>query len=198
MGRRDHPHVGADRLVAADPLELTLLQDPQERDLRLGWEIADFIDQRPRRAKVTASSRAVSLNGFRRHSIAPAWSICGRMLSSPWAVMKMIGIVLPRPDSSCWRAGPLMPGMATSTTRQSVWSTNSEARNSAAEEKARDAKPNVLSKSGRDSRTDSSSSTTDTSDALGTRFSHQALPVVDDAAEFSRHVPPSGRVRADG
>src|SRR5882762_5908779 len=45
MGRRDHPHVGADRLVAADPLELTLLQDPQERDLRLGWEIADFIEK---------------------------------------------------------------------------------------------------------------------------------------------------------
>src|SRR5438132_2822117 len=162
-------------------------------DARWAWS-----DQRPRRAKVTASSRAVSLNGFRRHSIAPAWSICGRMLLSPWAVMKMIGIVLPRCDSSCWRAGPLMPGMATSTTRQSVWSTNSEARNSAAEEKARDAKPNVLSRSGRDSRTDSSSSTTDTSGALGTRFSHHELPVVDDAAEVSRHVPPSEWVRADG
>src|SRR5205807_8490028 len=94
-----------------------------------------------------------------------------------------IGIVLPRCDSSCWRAGPLMPGMATSTTRQSVWSTDSEARNSAAEEKARDAKPNVLSRSGRDSRTDSSSSTTDTSGALGTRFSHHELPVVDRSEE---------------
>src|ERR1700693_4085760 len=83
--------------------------------------------------------------------------------------MKTIGMVLPRRDSSCCRAGPLMPGIATSRTRQSVWSTNPEARNSAAEENARDANPNVRRRSGRDSRTDSSSSTIDTRRSLGTR-----------------------------
>jgi len=148
---------------------------------------------------VTASSRAVSLNGFRRHSIAPAWSICGRMLSSPWAVMKMIGIVLPRlatvPAGERVRS---CPHGHVERTRQSVWSTNSEARNSAAEEKARDAKPNVLSRSG-GIRGRTRRRRRPTPAVLSARdFSHHELPVVDDAAEFSRHVPPSERVRADG
>src|SRR5450432_518381 len=55
-----------------------------------------------------------------------------------------------------------MPGMPTSRIKQLVWPTHSEARNSSAEENERAVKPNSLSKSGSDSRTDSSSSTTDT------------------------------------
>src|SRR5215469_14599545 len=53
--------------------------------------------------------------------------------------------------------------MATSRIRHLVSSTQSDRRNSSADEKARAAKPNSLSKSGSDSRTDSSSSTTDSS-----------------------------------
>src|ERR1700756_191210 len=56
--------------------------------------------------------------------------------------------------------------MAMSRIRHLVWPTQSEARNSCADEKARAAKPNSFSKSGSDSRTDSSSSTTDTSERV--------------------------------
>jgi hypothetical protein len=51
-------------------------------------------------------------------------------------------------------------------TRLLVWPTQSDARNSCADENARAAKPNSFSKSGSDSRTDSSSSTTDTSERV--------------------------------
>src|ERR1044071_4658355 len=54
--------------------------------------------------------------------------------------------------------------MVTSRSRHLVCSTQSEARNSSADENERAVKPNSLSKSGSDSRTDSSSSTTDTTD----------------------------------
>src|SRR5579864_1094657 len=60
-----------------------------------------------------------------------------------------------------------MPGMPTSRIKQFVVPTYSEARNSSADENERAVKPNSLSKSGNESRTDSSSSTTDTNE-LGT------------------------------
>src|SRR6266478_111308 len=50
--------------------------------------------------------------------------------------------------------------------RHLVWTTQSDARNSSGDENARAANPNSLSKSGSDSRTDSSSSTTDTSESV--------------------------------
>src|SRR5579864_7747855 len=56
--------------------------------------------------------------------------------------------------------------MAMSRIRHLVWPTQSDARNSCADENARAAKPNSFRKSGSDSRTDSSSSTTDTSEHL--------------------------------
>src|SRR5580693_4817751 len=56
--------------------------------------------------------------------------------------------------------------MAMSRIRHLVWPTQSDARNSCADENARAAKPNSFSKSGSDSRTDSSSSTTDTSERV--------------------------------
>src|ERR687892_2769001 len=59
-----------------------------------------------------------------------------------------------------------MPGIATSRIRQLVSLTASDARNASADENAWAANPNCRSKSGNDSRTDSSSSTTDTSDRL--------------------------------
>src|SRR5258708_10294523 len=54
--------------------------------------------------------------------------------------------------------------MAMSRIRHLVWPTQSDARNSSGDENARAQKPNSFSKSGSDSRTDSSSSTTDTSE----------------------------------
>jgi hypothetical protein len=56
--------------------------------------------------------------------------------------------------------------MVMSTTRQLVSLTTLEARNASADENALAAKPNCRSKSGSDSRTDSSSSTIDTSERL--------------------------------
>src|SRR5438874_10111587 len=53
-----------------------------------------------------------------------------------------------------------MPGMATSRTRHLVSAIDLEARNSSADENVCASKPNSFSKSGKDSRTDSSSSTT--------------------------------------
>src|SRR6202034_3711209 len=49
-----------------------------------------------RSAALRASSRAVSLNGLNRHSIAPCSSNRGRTVLSALAVMKMIGIACPR------------------------------------------------------------------------------------------------------
>jgi hypothetical protein len=44
VGVRDHPHVGSDRLVATDPLERLLLQQPQ--DLRPGRRhVADLVEE---------------------------------------------------------------------------------------------------------------------------------------------------------
>ena len=45
-----------------------------------------------RSAKLTASSRAVSLKGLNRHSTAPSSSSRGRAVLSVLAVMKMMGI----------------------------------------------------------------------------------------------------------
>src|SRR5437016_9830305 len=56
--------------------------------------------------------------------------------------------------------------MAMSRIRHLVWPTQSEARNSSGDENARAAKLNSFSKSSSDSRTDSSSSTTDTSERV--------------------------------
>src|SRR5436190_1134436 len=78
--------------------------------------------------------------------------------------MNTIGIGCRRRVSSCCRSGPDMPAIATSRMRQWVWLTNSDARNASADENAWTAKPNCRSKSGSDSRTDSSSSTTETSE----------------------------------
>src|ERR1700688_1919195 len=51
-------------------------------------------------AELTASSRAVSLNGLNRHSTAPWSSSRVRTVLSVLAVMKMIGISRLRRDSS--------------------------------------------------------------------------------------------------
>ena len=48
VGRGDHPHVHANRLGAAQPRDLVLLQDAQQLDLRGRRQIADLVqEQRP-------------------------------------------------------------------------------------------------------------------------------------------------------
>src|SRR5512145_3462191 len=122
-----------------------------------------------RSAASRASSRAASLNGLNRHSTAPCASRRGRMVLSPLAVMKTIGISCCRRINSCCSSGPDMLGIAMSRNRQLVSLTAFDARNASADENAWTAKPNSRSKSGSDSRTDSSSSTTDTSERLPIR-----------------------------
>ena len=45
VGGGDHADVGADRLVAADPLELLLLQQPQHLGLRRRRHVADLVEE---------------------------------------------------------------------------------------------------------------------------------------------------------
>src|SRR5580700_6213643 len=78
--------------------------------------------------------------------------------------MKTIGISRRRCFNSCCKPGPVIPGMAMSRIRHLVSPTQSDMRNSSADENERAVKPNSFSKSGSDSRTDSSSSTTDTNE----------------------------------
>ncbi len=48
VGRRQHAHVDLDGLLAADPLELPLLQDAQELELQPRRDVADLVEeQRP-------------------------------------------------------------------------------------------------------------------------------------------------------
>ncbi len=45
VGRRDEAHVDADRLDAADALELALLQRAQELDLHLDGDLANLVEE---------------------------------------------------------------------------------------------------------------------------------------------------------
>jgi len=45
VGRRDDPSVDLDRPGVADPLELPLLQDPQQLDLELGRGAVDLVEE---------------------------------------------------------------------------------------------------------------------------------------------------------
>src|SRR5215470_10809341 len=56
-----------------------------------------------------------------------------------------------------------MPGRVKSRSRHLVWPLECDSKNSSADENVSTANPNCFSKSGNDSRTDSSSSITDTS-----------------------------------
>src|SRR5882672_6779257 len=67
--------------------------------------------------------------------------------------------------------------MATSRTRHLVSAIDSEARNSSADENACASKPNSFSKSGSDSRTDSSSSTTVIRGCVAINYDSQAFPI---------------------
>ena len=45
VGRRDDPHVHLDRGGPADPLELALLQHPEQLDLEIERQIADLVEE---------------------------------------------------------------------------------------------------------------------------------------------------------
>ena len=69
------------------------------------------------------------------------------------SIMKTIGISCRRSVSSRCRSGPVIPGMAMSRIRHRVWETQSDARNSSADENAWAAKPNIeRAQSARESR----------------------------------------------
>src|SRR6266478_2984203 len=111
--------------------------------------------------------------------------------------MKTIGISCRRSANSLCRPGPVIPGMAMSRIRHLVWPTQSDARNSSGDENARAANPNSLSKSGSDSRTDSSSSTTDTSESVifidFHRFLAASVAACRDFVLGARQTPGSAR-----
>src|SRR5882762_8853392 len=91
--------------------------------------------------------------------------------------MKTIGIDCSRRVSSRCRSGPVMPDMATSRTRHLVPAIDSDSRNSSADENVCASKPNSFSKSGKDSRTDSSSSTTVIRGRVTINYDSQAFPI---------------------
>ncbi len=45
MGRRDDADVDVDALWATEPLDLALLQDPQQLDLDIGRQVADLVEE---------------------------------------------------------------------------------------------------------------------------------------------------------
>src|SRR5258706_108620 len=81
--------------------------------------------------------------------------------------------------------------------RHLVWPTQSDARNSSGDENARAANPNSLSKSGSDSRTDSSSSTTDTSKSVIFIDFHRFLAASVAACRDCSRRPSNPRVREE-
>src|SRR4029077_18103907 len=91
-------------------------------------------------AFVSASSSASSLNGLKRHSVAPSANRRERTLVSPCAVMKTVGIACRRRINSRCRSGPDMPPNATSRMRHLVRVTYSDERNASADENAWTAK----------------------------------------------------------
>src|SRR5438309_11494249 len=111
-----------------------------------------------------ASNSRSSLNGFVRNSTAPAFIACTVMGTSPWPVMKMIGMSV-RSASCCCSSSPLSPGSVTSSTKQHGTVGRRRDRNSCADANVSGCQPAALMKSSSDSRTEMSSSTTKTMDS---------------------------------
>src|SRR5262245_1216555 len=108
-----------------------------------------------------ASSSTPSLNGLVRNSTAPAFIARTVIGTSPYPVMKMIGIS-DRSASCCCRSRPLSPGSVTSSTRQHGTAARGRARNSRADANVSGCQPALSISSSSDSRTEMSSSTTKT------------------------------------
>src|SRR5579884_3095704 len=106
------------------------------------------------RAAVTCSSSTSSLKGFARNSTAPARRACIRMLASPCAVIKMIGILQFSEFNLACRSSPDMTGMRMSVIRHAVFLYSPDLRNSSAEANAFACKPTALKRPRNARRTD--------------------------------------------
>src|SRR5262249_6904504 len=108
-----------------------------------------------------AFSSTSSPNGLVRNSTAPAFIACTVVGTSPYPVMKMIGISA-RSMMRRWRSRPVRLGSVTSRTRQLGPSMRERSRNSSADSNVSGCQPAERISSSSDSRTDTSSSTTNT------------------------------------
>ena len=111
----------------------------------------------PRMASISTSS----LNGLVRNSTAPALIARTLIGTSPYPVMKMIGIPV-RSASCCCSSRPFSPGSDTSSTRQQGTVARGRDRNSRGDANVSGFQPALLISSSNDSRTEMSSSTTKT------------------------------------
>src|ERR1051326_2040341 len=103
-----------------------------------------------------------SSKGLVKNSTAPAFIALTVMGTSPWPVIKMIGMsVLSEAISFC-SSRPLSSGRETSSTRQLGASGRGRARNSSADAKVSGCHPTKRISASSDSRTEMSSSTTKT------------------------------------
>src|SRR5580704_4971616 len=109
-----------------------------------------------------ALSNAVSPNGLVRNSTAPAFIACTVIGTSPWPLMKMIGMSLRSTATRFCSSRPLSPGRETSSTRQLGAKIRGRSRKSCAEANVSGCHPSLRISSSSDSRTEMSSSTTNT------------------------------------
>ena len=64
IGRRNDPHIDADRLTAADPHDLALLQEAQQMALQIHRHVADLVQEQ--RAAVGVFDLALGARDARR------------------------------------------------------------------------------------------------------------------------------------
>src|SRR5580704_8611515 len=109
-----------------------------------------------------AVNRTSSLNGFVKNSTAPAFMAWTVMGTSPYPVIKMIGMSVRSTATRFCNSRPLRPGRETSSTRQLGTRALGQERNVCAEENVSGCQPSQRISDSSDSRTETSSSTTNT------------------------------------
>src|ERR1700677_525464 len=100
--------------------------------------------------------------GLVKNSMAPAFMARTDVVTLPLPVIKMIGMYALSPAIRFCRSKPVRPGSKTSNTRQVGLRRGGRERNSGADAKTSAFQPALLINNSSDSRTDSSSSTTNT------------------------------------
>src|SRR5579864_6395451 len=137
-------HSFQSRTVAYNPLESTLpifliarfeLLQSSHKDL-LGTHARWSKQVQLSRAARTFSSRTSSSKGLVRNSVAPALRACIRILASPCAVMKIVGIGQRSEFSLACSSKPDIPGMRISAIRHAVSRCSPDFKNSSAEANA--------------------------------------------------------------
>src|SRR6476661_8964583 len=148
------------------------------------------------------SRRSSSSNGLVRNSTAPARNACIRIRASPWAVMKIVGILMASALSRAWSSSPDIPGMRMSAMRQAACRCSSEPRNSSADPNARALNPASFNRPCRALRIKSSSSMMATKEAsrcvvMGVRVlrAERGLAIIPSYEPPPRASRPFGRVR---